>query len=68
MAKVVLACDVEDLDTQSGTCANEVWVPQSSALPVLTIEEAQAIGVAVAYLLALAFAIRKIRQFLETFN
>lgn len=68
MAKLVLACDVEDLDTQAGTCANEVWIPQSSALPVLTIEDAQAIGVAVAFLLAVAFVIRKIRQFLETFN
>lgn len=68
MAKLVLACDVEDLDTQAGTCANEVWIPQSSALPVLTVEDAQSIGIAVAFLVAVAFVFRKIRQFLETFN
>lgn len=64
----VLACAHEDMDVQAGTCAQEQWIPQPSVLPELTIEDAQQIGLAIAFLLAVAFSLRKVRQFLETFN
>ena len=64
----VLACDAADYDPQAGTCAREIWIPQPSVVPDLTIEDAQLIGSAIALLLAVAFVFRKIRQFLETLN
>ena len=64
----VLACAHEDMDVQAGTCTQEQWIPQPSVVPELTIEDAQQIGMAFAFLLAVAFTLRKIRQFLETFN
>jgi len=64
----VLACVHEDMNVQAGTCAQEQWIPQPSVVPELTIEDAQQIGMAIALLLAVAFSLRKIRQFLETYN
>ena len=64
----VLACAHEYFDAQAGTCAQEIWIPQPSVVPELTIEDAQLIGGAIALLLAVAFSLRKVRQFLETFN
>jgi hypothetical protein len=62
----VPACRDVDFDPQAGTCAAEIWIPQPSIVPELTVEGAQQIGMAVAYLLAVAFVLRKIRKFLET--
>jgi len=56
------------MNVQAGTCAQEQWIPQPSVVPELTIEDAQQIGMAIALLLAVAFSLRKIRQFLETYN
>lgn len=64
----VLACAHEYYDPQAGTCTQEQWIPQPSVVPELTIEDAQQIGMALALLFAVAFSLRKIRQFLETFN
>ena len=64
----VPACREADFDPQAGTCAAEIWIPQPSIIPELTVGDAQQIGMAVAYLLAVAFVLRLIRKFLETFN
>src|SRR5690606_25942845 len=54
----VLACVHEAYDPQAGTCSQEIWIPQASVVPVLTIEDAQQIGMAIALLLAVAFTLR----------
>jgi hypothetical protein len=64
----VLACAHEDFDAQAGTCAQEIWIPQPSVIPELTIADAQQIGMAIAFLLAVAFAARQVRKFLDTFG
>lgn len=64
----VLACAHEDMDVQAGTCAQEQWIPQPSVIPELTIADAQQIGTAFAFLLAVAFVFRQLRKFLEQFN
>lgn len=64
----VRACASSDFDTATGTCAHEVWILQPSIVPELTIEDAQQIGLAIAYLLAVAFVFRTIRKFVESFN
>lgn len=63
MAQVwVVACADADFDTATRTCAQEIWIPQPSIVPELTVEDAQAIGLAIAGLWALAFAFRLIRK------
>lgn len=62
----VPACRDADFDPQAGTCAAEIWIPQPSIVPELTVEDAQQIGMAVAVLLAVAFVFRVLRKFLET--
>lgn len=64
----VLACAHEDMDVQAGTCAQEQWIPQPSIVPELTVADAQQIGMAIAYLLAVAFVFRLIRKFLQQLN
>lgn len=63
----VPACRDAEFDPQAGTCTQEIWIPQPSIVPELTVEDAQAIGLAIAYLLAVAFVLRVIRKFLETY-
>ena len=65
MAHVVRGCLESDFDAATGTCAQEVWVPQMSSLPALDIEGAQAIGLACAGLWAIAWVFRRIRKFLD---
>lgn len=62
MGVLVRGCLESDFDAVTGTCTTEIWVPQSSVIPVLTIEEAQQIGAAAAYVLAVAFLFRLIRK------
>jgi len=63
MAQVwVVACADADFDTATRTCEQEIWIPQPSIIPELTVEDAQAIGLAIAGLWALAFALRLIRK------
>lgn len=64
----VPACRDADFDTQTGTCTQEIWIPQPSIIPELTIADAQQIGLSIAYLLAVAFVFRTIRKFLENFG
>lgn len=61
----VLACPDSQFDPATQTCASTVFVPQTSALPELTIEDAQAIGVSIAYLFAVAYVFRLIRKHLN---
>lgn len=65
MAYVVRGCLESDFDAATGTCAAEIWIPQPSIIPELTIADAQTIGVACAYLWAVAFVFRRIRKFLD---
>lgn len=62
---LVPACLESDFDAATGTCAQEIWIPQPSFLPELSVEDAQQIGLAVALLLAAAFVLRQLRKFLE---
>lgn len=63
MAQVwVVACADADFDTATHTCAQEIWIPQPSIIPELTVEDAQLIGAACATLWAVAFAFRLIRK------
>ena len=68
MATYVLACGDVEFDPQAGPCVNEIWIPQATVIPALSIADAQQIGIAIAFLLAVAFVLRQIRKFLETFN
>lgn len=69
MATVLVpACLERDFDTGTGTCAQVIWIPQPSMIPELTVEDAQQLGLAIAGLLALAFVLRLLRKFLETFG
>ncbi|RRN55356.1 hypothetical protein EIM48_11450 [Pseudoxanthomonas sp. SGNA-20] len=65
MAHVVRGCLERDFDASTGTCAHEIWIPQQSSLPALTVAEAQAIGIAFAFLWAVAFVFRRLRKFLD---
>lgn len=65
MAHVVRGCLESDFDALTGTCAAEMWIPQQTSLPALTVEEAQAIGIAFALLWAVAFVFRRLRKFLD---
>jgi hypothetical protein len=62
MTVYVRGCDVANLDTSTGTCTAEIWVPQPTVLPDLSIENAQDIGTQVALLWATAFAFRLVRK------
>lgn len=66
MATVLVpACLESDFDAATGTCAHEIWIPQPSFIPGLTVEDAQQIGLAMAGVLAVAFVMRQLRKFLE---
>lgn len=65
MAHVVRGCLESDFDAATGTCAQEVWIPQQTVLPALSVEGAQAIGIKIAMLWALAFVFRRLRKFID---
>jgi hypothetical protein len=65
MAHVVRGCLESDFDAATGTCAQEIWIPQMPSLPVLTVEEAVPIGTAIALLWAVAFVFRRVRKFID---
>ena len=65
MAHVVRGCLESDFDSVTGTCAQEIWIPQQSSLPALTVAEAQTIGIACAFLWAVAFVFRRLRKFID---
>lgn len=65
MATVVRGCLESDFDATTGACAQEIWIPQQTSVPALSVVEAQQIGLAVAFLWAVAFVFRRLRKFLE---
>ena len=65
MTVLVRGCLESDFDAVTGTCSTEIWIPQASVFPVLTIADAQALGLAFAGLWALAFVLYRIRKFLD---
>lgn len=62
---LVPACLESNFDAATGTCSAQIWIPQPSILPELTIADAQALGLAFAGLWALAFVFRTIRKFVN---
>lgn len=64
-APLVLACEVVDYNATTGECAAPFYTEQTTVLPALSIEDAQLIGSAIAYLLAIAFVFRLLRKFLN---
>ncbi len=67
MADLVQVCDLADYDPQTYTCTSPYYEPQSTVLPVLSIADAQEIGMAVALLWAVAWIIRRIMRFIDHF-
>lgn len=63
---LVLACMEADFDPHTGECAAPFYTYSATGWPTLSIEDAQAIGMAIALLLAVAFVCRRLRKFLET--
>lgn len=64
----VLSCAEADFDASAQTCAAPIFTPQASALPTLSIADAQFIGQAVALLWGTAFVFRLIRKFINQAN
>lgn len=65
MPALVRGCLESDFDSATGTCAQEVWIPQIPSLPALGIEEAQSLAVAFALLWGIAFVFRRLRKFID---
>lgn len=63
MAAYVLTCLEADFDPATQTCAAPFYSEKSTSLPELSIEDAQLIGAAIAFLLATAFIFRLLRKF-----
>lgn len=64
----VLSCAEADFDASAQTCAAPIFTPQVSALPTLTVADAQSIGLAVALVWATAFVFRLLRKAINQFN
>ena len=62
---LVLVCDLADYNGTTGECVAPHYATQTTGLPTLSIEDAQSIGLAFAYLLAIAFVFRRLRKFLD---
>lgn len=65
MTVLVRGCLESDFNAATGECSTEIWIPQASVFPELTIADAQALGLAFAGLWATAFVFRLIRKFLN---
>ena len=62
---LVRGCLEADFDAATGVCSAEIWIPQSTGFPELSIADAQALGMAFAYLWAGAYVLRLLRKFLQ---
>lgn len=62
---LVLSCLEADFDAATGQCAAPFYSYQPTAWPVLSIADAQEIGAALAFLLAIAWVFRRLRKFLD---
>jgi len=60
MAVYVQACQEANYDAVTGTCTAPYYTELPSAIPTLTIEDAQAIGLSMAMLLATAWCFRRV--------
>lgn len=65
MARRVMACLEADFDAATGTCAAPIWDAELTGLPQLSIADAQAIGMAFAFLFATAYVFRLCRKALH---
>jgi hypothetical protein len=61
----VQSCADADFDASTMTCAAPIWTPQASALPTLTIDAAQTIGMSIALLWATAWGLKQCRLAVE---
>jgi len=62
MAVLVQACMEADFDAATQTCTAPYWIPQPTVLPALSVADAQQIGLAIAFLLACAWVIRRVKK------
>ena len=60
-----MSCLEADFDAATGTCAAPIWDADVSAIPTLSIADAQAIGLSFAGLFAVAFVFRLMRKALH---
>lgn len=61
MARALL-CDEGDFNVSTGECAAPYFGEVPSSMPSLSISDAQAIGLAIALLWAVAFGIRMLKR------
>ena len=62
---MVLTCKASDFDAVTHTCAAPFYSEQVTSLPTMTVEDAQAIGLAVALLWATAYVFRMLKRALN---
>lgn len=67
MAAYVYKCDPAQFDAQTQTCAAGYWAEEVASFPTLTIADAQAIGMACAFLWATAWVLRRIGKAINQF-
>jgi hypothetical protein len=61
----VQSCAEADFNAATQTCAAPIWTPEASALPTMSIADAQQIGMAIALLWAVAWGIRMVKRTLN---
>ena len=64
-APLVQLCMPADFNAATQTCAAPFFGPVPSAFPVLSIADAQTIGLSIALLWGVAYAIRMVRRALQ---
>jgi hypothetical protein len=62
---LVVLCNASDYDTTTGTCAAPYYGDPPSAIPALSIADAQTIGMECALLWATAWSIRMCKRALK---
>lgn len=68
MGTYVLTCLEADFEPATQTCASPFYTTTPTSFPSLSVEDAQAIGMAMAYVLAVAWVFRRVKKAIETFN
>ena len=68
MGQYVLTCLEADFDPATQTCAAPFYTTQPTSFPSLSIADAQQIGMAMAFVLAVAWVFRRVAKAIETFN
>jgi hypothetical protein len=62
---LVLTCKASDFNATTQTCAAPFYSQQAEALPSMSIDDAQQIGMAIALLWAVAWGIRALKKTLN---